>query len=67
MPTYVCSAATGRLTSDQKTQIVRSITETHHEETGAPPNSIWPNCARCASQYCLAVSNPSGDDARVLV
>lgn len=36
MPTYVCSAATGRLTSDQKTEIVRSITAIHHEETGAP-------------------------------
>lgn len=36
MPTYVCSAATGRLTSDQKAEIVRSVTAIHHEETGAP-------------------------------
>jgi phenylpyruvate tautomerase PptA (4-oxalocrotonate tautomerase family) len=36
MPTYVCSAATGRLTPDQKAEIVRSITAIHHEETGAP-------------------------------
>jgi phenylpyruvate tautomerase PptA (4-oxalocrotonate tautomerase family) len=36
MPTYVCSAATGRLTTDQKAEIVRSITAIHHEETGAP-------------------------------
>jgi phenylpyruvate tautomerase PptA (4-oxalocrotonate tautomerase family) len=36
MPTYVCSAATGRLTPTQKTEIVRSITAVHHEETGAP-------------------------------
>jgi phenylpyruvate tautomerase PptA (4-oxalocrotonate tautomerase family) len=36
MPTYVCSADTGRLTSDQKAEIVRSITAIHHEETGAP-------------------------------
>ena len=36
MPTYVCSAATGRLTPIQKTEIVRSITAIHHEETGAP-------------------------------
>jgi phenylpyruvate tautomerase PptA (4-oxalocrotonate tautomerase family) len=36
MPTYVCSAAKGRLTSDQKSEIVRSITAIHHEETGAP-------------------------------
>ncbi len=36
MPTYVCSAAAGRLTSDQKAEIVRSITAIHHEETGAP-------------------------------
>ena len=36
MPTYVCSAATGRLTSDQKAEIVRRITAIHHEETGAP-------------------------------
>ena len=36
MPTYVCSAAAGLLTSIQKTEIVRSITTIHHEETGAP-------------------------------
>ena len=36
MPTYVCSAATGRLTPIQKTEIVRGITAIHHEETGAP-------------------------------
>lgn len=36
MPTYVCSAATGRLTSDQKAEIARSITAIHSEETGAP-------------------------------
>ena len=36
MPTYVCSAATGRLTSDQRAEIVRRITAIHHEETGAP-------------------------------
>jgi phenylpyruvate tautomerase PptA (4-oxalocrotonate tautomerase family) len=36
MPTYVCSAAGGRLTSVQKAEIVRNITTIHHEETGAP-------------------------------
>ena len=36
MPTYVCSAAIGRLTPVQKAEIVRSITAIHHEETGAP-------------------------------
>jgi phenylpyruvate tautomerase PptA (4-oxalocrotonate tautomerase family) len=36
MPTYVCTAALGRLTPVQKTEIVRSITAIHHEETGAP-------------------------------
>ncbi len=36
MPTYVCAAAAGRLTPNQKTEIVRSITAIHHEETGAP-------------------------------
>jgi phenylpyruvate tautomerase PptA (4-oxalocrotonate tautomerase family) len=36
MPTYVCSAATGRLKSDQKAEIARSITAIHYEETGAP-------------------------------
>ena len=36
MPTYVCSAAGGRLTPVQKAEIVRSITAIHHEETGAP-------------------------------
>jgi phenylpyruvate tautomerase PptA (4-oxalocrotonate tautomerase family) len=30
MPTYVCSAATGRLTPVQKTEIVCSITAIHH-------------------------------------
>ena len=36
MPTYVCSAAVGRLTPVQKAEIVNSITTIHHEETGAP-------------------------------
>ena len=36
MPTYVCSAARGRLTPFQKAEIGRSITAIHHEETGAP-------------------------------
>jgi phenylpyruvate tautomerase PptA (4-oxalocrotonate tautomerase family) len=36
MPTYVCTAAVGRLTPVQKNEIVRSITAIHHEETGAP-------------------------------
>jgi phenylpyruvate tautomerase PptA (4-oxalocrotonate tautomerase family) len=36
MPTYVCTAAVGRLTLAQKKEIVRSITAIHHEETGAP-------------------------------
>jgi phenylpyruvate tautomerase PptA (4-oxalocrotonate tautomerase family) len=36
MPTYVCSAAIGRLTPVQKAEIARSITAIHHEETGAP-------------------------------
>ena len=35
MPTYVCSAAAGRLTPAQKADIVNSITTIHHEETGA--------------------------------
>ena len=36
MPTYACSGAPGRLTPDQKVEIVQSITAIHHEETGAP-------------------------------
>src|ERR1700724_1132613 len=36
MPTYACSAATGRLTPTQRVEIVQSITAIHHEETGAP-------------------------------
>lgn len=36
MPTYVCSATSGRLTPVQKAKISRSITAIHHEETGAP-------------------------------
>ena len=36
MPTYVCAAAAGRMTSDQKAEIARRITAIHHEETGAP-------------------------------
>jgi phenylpyruvate tautomerase PptA (4-oxalocrotonate tautomerase family) len=36
MPTYVCSAAIGRLTPVQKAEIACSITAIHHEETGAP-------------------------------
>ena len=40
MPTYVCSAATGPLTLDQKAEIVRSVTAIHHEETGASRNLV---------------------------
>jgi phenylpyruvate tautomerase PptA (4-oxalocrotonate tautomerase family) len=36
MPIYVCSAATGRLTPAQKTEIVRSLTDIYHEVTGTP-------------------------------
>ena len=37
MPTYVCSAATGRLTSDQKAEIARKASvRSIIEETGAP-------------------------------
>jgi phenylpyruvate tautomerase PptA (4-oxalocrotonate tautomerase family) len=34
--TYICSAAAGRLTTVQKTEIVRTVTAIHHEETCAP-------------------------------
>jgi phenylpyruvate tautomerase PptA (4-oxalocrotonate tautomerase family) len=36
MPIYVCTAALGRLTPVQKTEIAKSITAIYHEETGAP-------------------------------
>jgi phenylpyruvate tautomerase PptA (4-oxalocrotonate tautomerase family) len=36
MPTYVLTAALGRLTPVQKSEIVRFIAAIHHEETGAP-------------------------------
>jgi phenylpyruvate tautomerase PptA (4-oxalocrotonate tautomerase family) len=36
MPTFVCTAATGRLTPVQKTEIARSIADIYHEVTGAP-------------------------------
>ena len=36
MPTFVCSASTGRLTPVQKTEIARGITDIYHEVTGAP-------------------------------
>ena len=36
MPIYVCSAATGRLTPLQKTEIARSLADIYHEVTGAP-------------------------------
>ena len=36
MPIFVCSAATGRLTPVQKTEIAQSITGIFHEETGGP-------------------------------
>jgi hypothetical protein len=51
MPTYVCSAAAGRLTPVQKAEIVRTITAIHHEETGAPrygPGHLLRPCARQA-------------------
>ena len=36
MPTYVCSAVSGRLNSDQRTQIAQAITAIHAEEGVAP-------------------------------
>jgi phenylpyruvate tautomerase PptA (4-oxalocrotonate tautomerase family) len=36
MPIYFCTAAEGRLTSDQKTEIAKAITTIYSEETGAP-------------------------------
>jgi len=36
MPMYFCTAAEGRLTSAQKTEIAKAITTIYHEETGAP-------------------------------
>jgi phenylpyruvate tautomerase PptA (4-oxalocrotonate tautomerase family) len=36
MPIYVCTAALGRLTPVQKTEIAEGITAIYHEETGAP-------------------------------
>jgi phenylpyruvate tautomerase PptA (4-oxalocrotonate tautomerase family) len=36
MPIYVCTAALGRLTPVQKTEIAKGITAIYHEETGAP-------------------------------
>lgn len=36
MPTYVCSARAGAISSDQRERIARSITEIHHEVGKAP-------------------------------
>lgn len=36
MPIYFCTAAEGRLTSGQKTEIAKAITTIYNEETGAP-------------------------------
>ena len=36
MPVYVCTAALGRLTPVQKTEIAKSITAIYREVTGAP-------------------------------
>ncbi len=36
MPMFDCSAATGRLTPAQKTEIAQDIAAAYHEETGAP-------------------------------
>lgn len=36
MPTYVCSAPRQLLSPQQKTAIAQSITEAHHQATGAP-------------------------------
>ena len=36
MPTYFCTSANGRLTSEQKKKIASEITKIHAEVTGAP-------------------------------
>lgn len=40
MPIFVCSAALGRLTPVQKTEIAQSITSIYREETGAPGYTV---------------------------
>src|ERR1700754_4688214 len=37
MPTYVCWAGKGRISTEQKQQIAAGITEIHSNCTGAPP------------------------------
>lgn len=36
MPSYVCTTAAGRLSSEQRSQIAERITRAHHDVTGAP-------------------------------
>ncbi len=37
MPTYVCSVPPKKLSSSQKSEIAKSISNRHSEATGAPP------------------------------
>lgn len=37
MPTYVCTTATGRLTKDQKEEIVQKVSRIHSQEGGNVP------------------------------
>jgi phenylpyruvate tautomerase PptA (4-oxalocrotonate tautomerase family) len=62
VPTYVCSAVAGRLTSDQKAEIVRSITAIHHEETGAPRYLVQVIFYDVAQGGCYIAGQPAPAD-----
>jgi phenylpyruvate tautomerase PptA (4-oxalocrotonate tautomerase family) len=62
MPTYVCSAAAGRLTPAQKSEIVNSITTIHHEETGAPRYLVLVIFHDLAAGSCYLGGRPAAAD-----
>ena len=54
MPTYVCSAATGRLTLDQKAEIVRRITAIHHRRPVR--HATWSRSSSTMSRQAVTTS-----------
>jgi phenylpyruvate tautomerase PptA (4-oxalocrotonate tautomerase family) len=62
MPTYVCTAAAGRLTPAQKTEIVDSITTIHHEETGAARYFVLVILQDVAPGSCYLGNRPAPAD-----
>ena len=62
MPTYLCWTKAGRLTSDQRQRIAKSITEIHHEAGRAPRYFVQVISTELADHAHFIGGAPAPDD-----